>query len=85
MSLNLCLNNCLASLNHCHIVIYFRKPRIVVYGHKLDKISCKKSLLKKYPCKTRTGMSCAVDTAWQKRGFDSLTCKYKDLIFVNSN
>ncbi len=30
-------------------------------------------LSKRFPCKTRTGMSCAVDTAWHKRGFDSLT------------
>lgn len=29
----------------------------------------------RYPCKTRSGMTCAVDTAWHKRGFDSLTCK----------
>ena len=26
-----------------------------------------------YPCRTRTGMSAAVDTAFQKRGFNSLT------------
>ncbi|XP_053392723.1 uncharacterized protein LOC123542269 isoform X2 [Mercenaria mercenaria] len=30
-------------------------------------------LLPKYPCRTRSGMSVAVDTAWHKRGFDSLT------------
>ncbi|XP_060588030.1 uncharacterized protein LOC132743517 [Ruditapes philippinarum] len=30
-------------------------------------------LLPKYPCQTRSGMSVAVDTAWHKRGFDSLT------------
>ena len=29
----------------------------------------------KFPPKTRTGMTTAVDTAWHKRGFDSLTCK----------
>lgn len=27
----------------------------------------------RYPCKTRHGMSAAADTAWHKRGFDSLT------------
>lgn len=27
----------------------------------------------RYPCKTRQGMSAAADTAWHKRGFDSLT------------
>lgn len=27
-----------------------------------------------FPCKTRSSMTVAVDTAWQKRGFDSLTC-----------
>ena len=32
-------------------------------------------LATRFPCKTRKGMSCAVDTAWSKRGFDSLTCK----------
>jgi hypothetical protein len=32
-------------------------------------------LLPKFPCQTRSGMSVAVDTAWHKRGFDSLTCK----------
>lgn len=26
-----------------------------------------------FPCKTRSGMTVAVDTAWQKRDFDSLT------------
>ncbi|XP_060562079.1 uncharacterized protein LOC132721726 [Ruditapes philippinarum] len=30
-------------------------------------------LLPKYLCQTRSGMSVAVDTAWHKRGFDSLT------------
>lgn len=40
-------------------------------------VKSKKSLrlLTKYPCKSRQGMSAAVDTAWHKRGFDSLTCK----------
>lgn len=36
----------------------------------------KARLLPKYPCRTRSGMSVAVDTAWHKRGFDSLTCKF---------
>ncbi|XP_045211082.2 uncharacterized protein LOC123562513 isoform X1 [Mercenaria mercenaria] len=35
--------------------------------------SSRRCLVKKFPCKTRKGMSCAVDTAWQKKGFDSLT------------
>lgn len=30
-------------------------------------------LATKFPCRTRRGMSCAIDTAWHKRGFDSLT------------
>ena len=34
-----------------------------------------------YPCKTRKGMSVALDSAWQKQGFDSLTCK---LIVTNT-
>lgn len=29
-----------------------------------------------FPCNTRSGMTVAVDTAWQKRDFDSLTCKH---------
>ncbi|KAL4236486.1 hypothetical protein ACF0H5_004872 [Mactra antiquata] len=48
-----------------------RKPRFTVHCNKLT--TARKSLAKKFPCKTRTGISCAVDTAWQKRGFDSLT------------
>jgi hypothetical protein len=40
----------------------------------------KKKLLPKYPCQSRSGMSVAVDTAWQKKGFDSLTCMF---IFCN--
>lgn len=36
----------------------------------------KKNILSRFPCKTRFGMSCAVDTAWQKRGFDSLSGNY---------
>ena len=35
----------------------------------------KKCLVTKFPCKSRSGMSCAIDTGWQKRGFDSLTCE----------
>ena len=51
-----------------------RRRRI---GFRRDRANVKqrKRLLDQYPCKTRTGMSCAVDTAWHKRGFDSLTCK----------
>ncbi|XP_046344809.2 uncharacterized protein LOC124125526 [Haliotis rufescens] len=30
-------------------------------------------LASRFPCRTRSGMSCAVNTAWHKRGFDSLT------------
>ncbi|XP_033759590.1 uncharacterized protein LOC117341838 [Pecten maximus] len=36
-------------------------------------LKCKKRLMSEFPTKTRQGMSCAVDTAWHKRGFDSLT------------
>ena len=35
----------------------------------------RRKLLTRYPCKTRSGMTCSSDTAWHKRGFDSLTCK----------
>jgi hypothetical protein len=34
-----------------------------------------RKLLPTFPCKTRKGMTVAADTAWHKRGFDSLTCK----------
>ena len=44
-------------------------PRLLVKPQSRIKLS------PKYPCKTRSDMSCAVDTAWHKRGFDSLTCK----------
>ncbi|XP_060553342.1 uncharacterized protein LOC132714462 isoform X2 [Ruditapes philippinarum] len=37
------------------------------------ELKAKKKLMPKFPCKRRYGMSCAVDTAWQKRGFDSQT------------
>ncbi|XP_060597154.1 uncharacterized protein LOC132751062 [Ruditapes philippinarum] len=40
------------------------------------KISCERAKIRlqdKFQCRTRLGMSCSVDTAWQKRGFDSLT------------
>ncbi|XP_062590600.1 uncharacterized protein LOC134252182 [Saccostrea cucullata] len=37
------------------------------------KKSVNQKLVKRFPCKTRRGMTCAVDTAWHKRGFDSLT------------
>jgi len=42
-------------------------------GSKIVK--ARKRLLSKYVCMPQSGMSCAVDTAWQKRGFDSITCK----------
>ena len=42
---------------------------------KQDRKS-KVRLLPKYPCRTRSGMSVAVDTAWKKKGFNSLTCKF---------
>ncbi|XP_052777814.1 uncharacterized protein LOC128215134 [Mya arenaria] len=40
----------------------------------IEKSQSRKRLSVLFPCKTRHGMSCAVGTAWQKRGFDSLTC-----------
>lgn len=40
--------------------------------------NARKKLAPSFPCRSRTGMSCAVDTAWQKRGFDSLTCKFNN-------
>ena len=39
------------------------------------KLKSKKRLLPKFSCRTRIGMSSANDTAWQKKGFDSLTCE----------
>jgi hypothetical protein len=49
-----------------------RRPVKQTEGCRSKKQIC---LASKYPCRTRTGMTCAVDTAWNKRGFDSLTCK----------
>ncbi|XP_045210249.2 uncharacterized protein LOC123561735 [Mercenaria mercenaria] len=40
---------------------------------QVRKAKVRLDLLPKYPCRTRSGMSVAVDTAWHKRGFDSLT------------
>lgn len=37
------------------------------------KKTVNQKLDKKFSCKTRRGMTCAVDTAWHKRGFNSLT------------
>lgn len=31
------------------------------------------NLANRFPCKARVGMSAAIDTAWQKRGFNSMT------------
>jgi len=48
--------------------------RLLVARQKLS--TAHKRLAERFPCKLRTGLSCAIDTAWQKRGFDSLTCMY---------
>ncbi|XP_053402201.1 uncharacterized protein LOC123555937 isoform X3 [Mercenaria mercenaria] len=42
------------------------------FGHGRST-TIRKNLLSKYKAKSRYGMSCSADTAWQKRGFDSLT------------
>ncbi|XP_065929397.1 uncharacterized protein [Magallana gigas] len=49
------------------------KKRAPCQPSQQQSLKCKKKLVSKFPTKTRSGMSCAVDTAWQKRGFDSLT------------
>ncbi|XP_056014139.1 uncharacterized protein LOC125677956 isoform X1 [Ostrea edulis] len=46
---------------------------------KASKLSNSTKRALQFPCKARSGMTVAVDTAWQKRGFDSLTCEYNDL------
>ena len=58
------------------------KQEKVLKQTKLKKMSSKKKMKKglarklKFPNKTQQGMSAAIDTAWQKRGFDSLSCEY---------
>lgn len=42
----------------------------------------KRNIAPSFPCRTRTGMSLAVDTAWHKRGFDSLTCNYFTILKI---
>lgn len=39
-------------------------------------VGARVKLAGRFPCHSRKGMSCAVDTAWHKRGFDSLTGKF---------
>ncbi|XP_053389209.1 uncharacterized protein LOC123543364 isoform X2 [Mercenaria mercenaria] len=43
------------------------------YSVNRTAVRSRKKLSTEFPCQSRTGMSCAVDTAWHKRGFDSLT------------
>ncbi|KAL4236603.1 hypothetical protein ACF0H5_004987 [Mactra antiquata] len=64
--------------NECHkhegLVSHKRKKRSAGYLVARQKVSaaCKR-LVDRFKCKTRKGMSCAIDTAWQKKGFDSLS------------
>lgn len=42
-------------------------------NRQIKNKTVKRNIAPSFPCRTRTGMSLAVDTAWHKRGFDSLT------------
>lgn len=44
------------------------------HQHLPSSAKSRVKLASKFPCRSRTGMSCAADRAWQKRGFDSLIC-----------
>ncbi|WAR09110.1 hypothetical protein MAR_019068, partial [Mya arenaria] len=65
----------------CEIPLMFMKKRLFFqisnrthqHSFSREKSQSRKRLSVLFPCKTRHGMSCAVDTAWQKRGFDRLT------------
>ncbi|XP_060555893.1 uncharacterized protein LOC132716601 [Ruditapes philippinarum] len=50
------------------------KRKCKLFDHNTcRKTAIKKNLLSTFKPKSRYGMSCSADTAWQKRGFDSLT------------
>ncbi|KAL4219989.1 hypothetical protein ACF0H5_020400 [Mactra antiquata] len=56
-------------------VVNTRKKRSAGYLVARQEVSAaRKRLDDRFKCKTRKGMSCAIDTPWQKRGFDSLSC-----------
>ncbi|KAL4220167.1 hypothetical protein ACF0H5_020576 [Mactra antiquata] len=64
--------------NECHkhegIISHRRKKRSAGYLVARQKVSAaRKRLVDRFKCKTRKGMSCAIDTAWQKRGIDTHT------------
>lgn len=63
-----CLKNYSTSLNQ-------QKVKKTVKRQIKNK-TLKRNIAPSFPCRTRTGMSLAVSTAWHKRGFDSLTCNY---------
>lgn len=63
-----CLKNYSTSLNQ-------QKVKKTVKRQIKNK-TVKRNIAPSFPCRTRTGMSLAVSTAWHKRGFDSLTCNY---------
>lgn len=47
--------------------------KTVKLKRQIKNKTVKRNIAPSFPCRTRTGMSLAVDTAWHKRGFDSLT------------
>lgn len=63
-----CLKNYSTSLNQ-------QKVKKTV-NRQIKNKTVKRNIAPSFPCRTRTGMSLAVSTAWHKRGFDSLTCNY---------
>ncbi|WAR09108.1 hypothetical protein MAR_019066 [Mya arenaria] len=58
-----------------HLRTLFMTKRLRTHQHSFsrEKSQSRKRLSVLFPCKTRHGMSCAVDTAWEKRGFDTHT------------
>ncbi|XP_053400902.1 uncharacterized protein LOC128557554 isoform X2 [Mercenaria mercenaria] len=62
--------NVLQSLLHTERISRLSAIR---FAKQSPKLKSRKRLEKKFPCRTRTGMSSSCDTAWQKKGFDSLT------------
>lgn len=63
-----CLKNYSTSLNQ-------QKVKKTV-NRQIKNKTVKRNIAPSFPCRTGTGMSLPVSTAWHKRGFDSLTCNY---------
>ena len=67
---------CLIEHSHWWVLFLFRHPNLSRKTRKttsLTSVKSKANLGLRYQQPTQKGMTCAIDTGWQKRGFDSLT------------